>query len=340
MKTQPKISVLIPTHNYGHFLDETIQSVLEQSFKDFELIVVDNHSTDNTREVVSKYLTDPRVSYHLNKANLGLVGNWNKCLSLPNAEYIKFICADDKIHPHMLDKYYKVMELNPQVSLVTCNKQLFDGQPWRVELPLKHLQNGKKVIFDTLNSSSWIGEPTSVMFRKSNLTLGEFRSDFSFYIDWEMWNRHLTVGDCYIVPETLAYVRAHAAQHTQSVRQHACFEEYYLAKLLMEYDGFSKSDIIQIKEIIKEKAAQCAKKGMYKELPKLYKKANRAVFMKALKITYKERVFLKGFSILWDGLKTKLRKKARKVKFPIHMAMLAKMMHMGDIFITEIQFLH
>ena len=138
------------------------------------LIIVDNHSTDNTEEVVSKYLSDPRVSYHKNEKNLGLVGNWNMCLSYPKAEYIKFICADDKIHPEMLDKFYAVMELYPNVSLITCDKQLFDGQPWLVELPLRHLQNGKKVIFDTMNSKSWIGEPTSVMFRKSNLNLGAF----------------------------------------------------------------------------------------------------------------------------------------------------------------------
>src|SRR5689334_17359944 len=111
MENLPKISVLIPTYNYAHYLDETIQSVLNQSFKDFELIIVDNHSTDNTEEVVSKYLADERVSYHKNEKNLGLVGNWNMCLTYPKAEYIKFICADDMIHPEMLDKFYAVMEL-------------------------------------------------------------------------------------------------------------------------------------------------------------------------------------------------------------------------------------
>jgi glycosyltransferase involved in cell wall biosynthesis len=78
--TTPKVSVVIPTYNYAHFLDETIQSVLNQTFLDFELIIVDNNSTDNTEEVVKNYLSDNRVSFYKNDTNIGLVGNWNKCL--------------------------------------------------------------------------------------------------------------------------------------------------------------------------------------------------------------------------------------------------------------------
>ena len=326
MKAIPKISVLIPTYNYAHFLDEAIQSVLNQSFRDFELIIVDNHSTDNTEEVVSKYLSDPRVSYHKNEKNLGLVGNWNMCLSYPKAEYIKFICADDKIHPEMLDKFYAVMELYPNVSLITCDKQLFDGQPWLVELPLRHLQSGKKVIFDTMNSKSWIGEPTSVMFRKSNLNLGSFRKDYTLHVDWEMWNRQLTVGDCYIIPEALAYVRAHASQHTRGVINKACFEEYYMAKLMYDDNGFDNpADKKEINRIVKEKASLCAKKAMYKELPYILNKEHRDVFTKALRITAREGVFLRGFSLLWKGFKTKAKKNILTSSVLLVYTMVAKM---------------
>lgn len=309
MENLPKISVLIPTYNYAHFLDETIQSVLNQSFRDFELVIVDNNSSDNTEEVVQKYLTDPRIRYYKNPKNLGLVGNWNQCLTYARAEYIKFICADDVIHPEMLDKFYAVMELYPNVSLITCDKQLFDGMPWLVELPLKHLQAGKKVIFNTMNSKSWIGEPTSVMFRKSNLFLGKFRSDYTLHVDWEMWNRQLTVGDCYIIPEALAYVRAHASQHTKAVLHKACFEEYYMAKLLPEYPGFAnENDLKEINRIIKQKAAKVAKVAMYKEIPNLFNKSNREIFSKAFKIAYKENAFGGGFSLLWKGFVAKNKK--------------------------------
>ncbi|RYY13440.1 MAG: glycosyltransferase family 2 protein [Chitinophagaceae bacterium] len=331
------ISVLIPTYNYAHFLDETIQSVLNQSFTDFELIVVDNHSTDNTTEVVEKYLTDPRVSYYRNETNLGLVGNWNMCLRYPKAEYIKFICADDKIHPEMLDKFYAVMELYPNVSLITCDKQLFDGQPWVVELPLKHLQQGKKVIFDTMTSKSWIGEPTSVMFRKSNLSLGTFRNDYTLHVDWEMWNRQLTVGDCYIIPEALAYIRAHASQHTRAVSSKACFEEYYMAKLMYDYQGFDNAeDKVQIRRIVREKAAQCAKKAMYKQIPKITNKKSRETFFKALSITAREGVFLKGLGLLWNGFQTKTKKRLLKTAMLIPVTMVSTIIQSEDIPVSVI----
>jgi glycosyltransferase involved in cell wall biosynthesis len=322
MEAQVKISVLIPTYNYAHYLDETIQSVLGQSFKDFELIIVDNYSTDNTEELVRKYLTDKRVFYYKNPKNLGLVGNWNQCLTYANADYIKFVCADDKIHPEMLAKFYSVMELYPNVSLLTCYKQLFDGQPWLVELPFQHVQEGKKVIYHTMTTKSWIGEPTSVMFRKSNLHLGNFKPEYILHVDWEMWNRQLTMGDCYIIPEPLAFVRAHATQNTKTSIDRACFEEYSMAKLLFEYPGFdNKSDKKQINKIIKQKAALCAKVGMYKKLPKLMKRQERATFLKALRITFDEKVFIQGLLLLWTGMRIKLLKKAnsrkKKVLLPV-----------------------
>lgn len=325
MEPQPKISVLIPTYNYAKYLDETIQSVLNQTFKDFELIIVDNYSTDNTEDLIKKYLDDKRVSYYKNPKNLGLVGNWNQCLTHARGEYIKYLCADDKFHPEMLAKCFSVMELYPNVSLVTCNKQLFDGQPWLVELPLQHLQEGKKVIYHTMTTKSWIGEPTSVMFRKSNLYLGNFRPEYILHVDWEMWNRQLTVGDCYIIPETLAYVRAHASQNTRTAIDRACFEEYTMANLLYEYAGFNNEiDKKEIKKIIKQKAALCAKIAMYKKVPSLLRNKDRSTFLKALRITFKEKVFIKGLLLILRGMRVKTTKKFNSSKNKILKPVLTK----------------
>ena len=308
MEPQPKVSVLIPTYNYAHYLDETIQSVLDQSFQDFELVIVDNHSTDNTEELVKKYLADTRISYYKNPKNLGLVGNWNQCLLYAKGDYIKYLCADDKLHPEMLAKYVSVMEQYPNVSLITCDKQLFDGQPWLVELPLQHLHGGKEVIYHTFNSKSWIGEPTSVMFRKSNLYLGNFLPGYILHVDWEFWNRHLTVGDCYIIPEPLAYVRAHASQNTRTAISKACFEEYTMAKLLYGYKGFDNEvDRRKIRKIVKQKAALCAKVAMYKKFSGILKKKERETFLKAFQITMKEGVFFEGLMLLWKGLTIKTK---------------------------------
>ena len=148
----PKVSVLIPTYNCASFLDESIQSVLDQTFTDFELIVVDNCSTDNSKEVVTKYLTDDRVKYHVNNKNLGAIGNFNKCLSLANGELIKLLCADDKFHPDLLQDFVSVMNEHPNVSLVSSYFNEF-GQDTELIKPAFHgLVSGKKVINEVLSS--------------------------------------------------------------------------------------------------------------------------------------------------------------------------------------------
>src|SRR3954469_4458224 len=91
-----KVSVLIPNYNFARYLPEAIPSIFAQEFRDFELLVVDNCSTDNSVEIVRNYAArDSRIKLFVNKSNLGMVGNLNKCLSLAQGEYIKFVFADD-----------------------------------------------------------------------------------------------------------------------------------------------------------------------------------------------------------------------------------------------------
>jgi glycosyltransferase involved in cell wall biosynthesis len=100
---------------------------LNQTYSDFELLIVDNNS-DNTDQIIKKYLGDPRVSYDKNQANLGFVCKWNRCPELGNGEHIKFLCADDKFHPNLLETYVPIMDhyfCNPNVSLISCDKQAF-----------------------------------------------------------------------------------------------------------------------------------------------------------------------------------------------------------------------
>ena len=93
----PKISVCIPTYEYAHYIPFAIESILSQRFADFELIIVDDCSRDNTGEVVRRFQYDKRVLFERNERNLGLVANWNKCLAVAKGEYMKFVFADDML---------------------------------------------------------------------------------------------------------------------------------------------------------------------------------------------------------------------------------------------------
>ncbi|MEP6514091.1 MAG: glycosyltransferase family 2 protein [Parafilimonas sp.] len=292
MSNTPKISVLIPTYNYAQYLDEAIQSVIDQTYSDFELIIVDNNSTDNTDEVVRKYLYDGRISYYKNETNIGMVANFNKCLEYSKGEYIKYLLADDKFHPELLEKFVTIMEQYHNVSLVTSYRKFFDAKSGENVTPFIFLQEGKKVIYDNLKRGNWIGEPTAPMFRRLNLKVGNFNSNYIWLTDIEMWLRQLTVGDCYIIPEYLSYIRKHHIQITKAVKKNFIhfLEDYYFYKSIKEHKeyniNFSEFDI---DPIIKKKAANCAK-AMYKVIPELGKKEKWSIFKKAFKIAYTEGV--------------------------------------------------
>ena len=113
----PKVSICIPNYNYGNYIGDAIQSVLDQSFTDFELIIVDNCSTDDSENVIQKF-TDKRIKYFKNETNIGAIRNCNKCVSIAQGEYIFILHSDDELMPNMLEKYVQKLDDNPNVGLV------------------------------------------------------------------------------------------------------------------------------------------------------------------------------------------------------------------------------
>jgi glycosyltransferase involved in cell wall biosynthesis len=297
MNSSPTVSILVPTYNYGHHIDEALQSALGQTYSDFEIIIIDDASKDNTDEIVQKYLKDPRFSYYKNPVNLGLVENFNNCLTYARGKYIKFLLADDKFEPTLLEKFVPIMEQYPNVTLVTSNREVFGNETKKRVLPLTGLQNGRKVIFESLREGhgNWIGEPTTVMFRKSDLVrTGNFNPAYYCLVDWEMWLRLLNIGDCYIIPETLSYFRVHPGQASKKILSgyKFTFEDYFFYKEI-ETNNKYQLDLssLGINKIIKKRATFCAK-AMYKVLPRFYQKKERSIFTKAFKIAIREKVLL------------------------------------------------
>jgi len=299
----PKVSILIPTYNYADYLDETIQSVLDQTFSDFELIIVDNNSTDHTQEVVKRYLSDPRISFYKNEKNLGLVGNWNRCIEYARGEFIKFLCADDKFHPRLLEKFIPIMELYPTVSLVTSYRQTFGFYTKILKPSFEGMQKGEKVIYECLieGKGNCIGEPTTVMFRKSGLKVGKFDPNYISIVDLNMWLRLLAIGDCYIIPEVLSYFRLHEEQVTHARQAKNVLEEYRFYKSITTKNAY-QVDVhkLDLHKTIKRKATRCGK-TMFRLVPLLLKKAQRQTFKEAAKIAFREGVVHLAFLELFKG---------------------------------------
>lgn len=213
----PKVSVLIPSYNYAQYISEAIESVLNQSFKDFELIIIDNKSDDNTIEIVNTYIKkDFRIKLIINDENIGMYRNYNNALLQAKGKYIKFLNADDKFHHNLLKDFIDILDRYPEVSLVSSKRQYFgkNNEIVNVGYSCKGLNNGKELIPKILMHSNFIGEPTTVMFRKKDLNIGFFNPELKMFADLDMWIRLLEIGDLYMFDEVYSYFRIHDNQGT------------------------------------------------------------------------------------------------------------------------------
>lgn len=235
----PKISICIPTYNYAEYVTFAIDSVLDQTFNDFEIIIQDDHSSDNTCEVVQRYLGDERISLEINEYNLGLAGNWNRCLSKAKGEYIKFVFADDMLaSPDALGTMVSILDSDPSISIVGCSRNIIDStlQLLRIhsEFSEDFLVDGRKLIHHCLfKERNLIGEPTVVMFRRADCTRG-FNGNYKHLIDMEMWFHLLEKGRFAFVNEPLVSFRVHSRQKTnENVKNLVHIDEFH--RLLEDY---------------------------------------------------------------------------------------------------------
>jgi glycosyltransferase involved in cell wall biosynthesis len=236
---RPAISILMPTFNYARFLPEAIDSVLAQDFDDFELLVVDDCSTDDTAKVVQGYVSrDRRVQLAVNSKNLGMVNNWNQCLDRAQGEYIKFLFGDDKLFHRQALRY-------PSAVLAASARTILDEKSVPVDIyrDLKDgYHEGHSVITDCLmqNGKNLVGEPSAVLFRKTDARRG-FDPKYQQITDVEMWFHLLERGGLAYSREALCAFRCHPSQQTErntasgiSRVEHALFFSRYAVQPWVE----------------------------------------------------------------------------------------------------------
>ena len=124
----PKISALMPAYNAAQYIRATIDSVLSQTEQDFELLIINDGSTDDTEKIVREY-DSPKIVYHTNPQNLGIAKTYNRALQLARGEYLAIAESDDISHPQRLEVQAKFLRDNPNVSAVGANIKEFSGQP-------------------------------------------------------------------------------------------------------------------------------------------------------------------------------------------------------------------
>lgn len=213
----PEITVLLPVFNGELYVAECIESVLAQSFYDIELLVIEDGSTDNTKEIVLSYV-DSRIVYKENVKNIGLTCSLNAGLKNSKGRYVSRIDADDVMYNNRLEKQFHFLEKNPDVTVVGSHCIVFNQKSgeskewiWPVdrELTFLHLLMGRNPV----------GHPL-VMYRSGDIQkVGGYNENYRFAQDVDLWFRLVREGFLFFnIPEFLTMYRVHGGQVSSSVQ--------------------------------------------------------------------------------------------------------------------------
>lgn len=230
------VSVLVPAYNGATFVGQCLTSIQAQSHQDIEVLVVDDGSTDDTLAIAREFARqDPRVRVEVNAHNLGLVGNWARCIELARGEWLKFVFQDDLIDSTCVEELFAEGD-RTGCPLVFCRRRYLFAEvtpepirqfyrdhalltescfPERGFVPPSRVA---QMILDAPTlEANLIGEPIAVLFRKSLIAqYGPFNPGLAVSCDSEFWQRVGVNTGVAHVPTTLASFRVHPAATTSS----------------------------------------------------------------------------------------------------------------------------
>ena len=226
----------MPTYRGGQFVARAIDSVLVQTFRDFELIIVDDNSPDDTASIVARY-DDPRIRFVRNPRNLGPEGNWNRCLDEATGRYFKLLHQDDVLAPECLASQVSILEadLAQEIALTFCARNIIDADD-RVIMVRRYpcgragRISGTGLIRRCMRwGTNLVGEPAGVLFRLALARkVGKFNAEVPYVTDLDYWVRLLLQGDAHYEPASFVSYRVSAGSWSVAIgkRQTADFNRF------------------------------------------------------------------------------------------------------------------
>lgn len=257
----PRVTVLMPVFNVEKYIREAIDSILNQTFSDFILLILDDYSTDNTAKIVSEY-TDQRIKYYKQDKNVGLSENLNTGVALADTEYLARMDGDDISVATCLEKQINFLDTHPDIDICSVGFQFFGAKNSTVIFPENHEDIKAAQIF-----GNCIILP---MFRRQFFTDNnlKYKTDAFPAEDYRMWSECLMIGKAYNLQEVLFYYRMHPEQISTEKKQKQAekanevrlflykylstnvetdFLDFYLNKFCA-YDNIALEDIKKIKD--------------------------------------------------------------------------------------------
>jgi len=214
-----RVSVVVPSFNNASFIQATMDSILAQTFGDFELVVADHSSSDGTWDLLQPYASDPRVRLLQTEAGGGAQRNWDRVTSAAQGELLKLVCGDDIIYPTCLGDQVEAMDANPSVVLVAAQRDLIDARgsilvSGRGLAGLTGRVRGRVAARHTVVSGSNIfGEPACVLIRREALIgVGGWDGRHPYAIDVATYVKVLLTGDFVGIDKALAAFRLSSSQ--------------------------------------------------------------------------------------------------------------------------------
>lgn len=285
-----KISIVMASYNYASIIGEAIESVINQTYKDWELIIVDDGSTDNSVEVIKRYLSDNRIKLYINEKNLGLAKTVRKGIQYSTSDWIAFLESDDKFFPNALEE--KVKAISKNADIIFTNLELIGNENLKL-LYLQHFENIKtywKLLINTgfvenfaqyISNVNLIPTFSVVMVKKNLLMKCKFNSLCKSSLDYFLWAQ-LSLYKVYYIDKKLTYWRLHDDSYINRDKQN-WLKKYIFNIIIYSYTIKNYNRILQFFKLLHYIRARLIYLKLDKKSIKLNLLNHRYIFEKKFK---------------------------------------------------------
>lgn len=271
----PKVSVIIPTYNCAKYLRDTVESVLSQSFQDFEIIIVDDGSTDNTKETISKLGNDQRIIY-ISQENKGQACARNTGLKMAKGDYIALLDADDKWLPNRLEEAVAALDNHPDVGLVHAHSLRITEDNKPIETIKRDPRFLSGSLFETIFlRQTHISCPTATFRRECLDTVGLMDENRTCLgnEDREYWLRVSQRYPVLFIDKVLAHYRVRENSVSKDTSKMFKARLYVVDKFVPEGGQRQRLRRLALAKIYHDYGDEFLIKGNFKQAREQYKKS-------------------------------------------------------------------
>lgn len=226
---RPFWSVMIPAYEPGEWLEAALRSVLDQDEgrERMQIAVVDDASPTVDVATLVRRLAGDRVEYHRNPTNLRLAGNWNRAVEVSRGQWVHLLHQDDLVHPGFYTRMAAADVASPDVGAAFCRHAFIDAEGHTTHVAKLEQSDAGRLhdALGLLSRNQIIQCPAIVVRRRVYETLGGFRVDLKYTLDWEMWTRIASAYAFWYEPRTLASYRTHQNNESARLRHNNALED-------------------------------------------------------------------------------------------------------------------